>query len=144
MAISSTNRYASLEVDESEVQTSTERVTAPFVPKSILKKPVKPVASAAVEKPAKEAHWGVDSMASLHISGNKALFTGLKSCEPVKIEVANSQFVTSTCRGNVYVSVKTENGQLLRIKFEKVYYHEHFSANLLSLQVLARRIRRCL
>jgi hypothetical protein len=90
-------------------------------------------------KAAKTIHWGVDSMASLHISGNKSLFTGLKRCDPIKIQVANSEFVTARYRGTVFVNVKSESGQMQRIPFEKVYFNEQFSSNLLSTQVLVRQ-----
>lgn len=92
-----------------------------------------------VDKPDKSIHWGVDSMASLHISGNKSLFTDLKRCDPVKIQVANSEYVTANCRGTVHVTVKMDGGRLQRIPFEKVYFNDQFSSNLLSSQVLARQ-----
>lgn len=137
----SENPYASLSSEDAE-----EIPHRPAVPKlkSILKNPVVvasagvSLAAAAKVSPTQSIHWGVDSMASLHISGNKSLFTGIKKCKPVRIQVANSEFVTAQYCGSVYVSVKTDGG-LQRIPFEKVYFNEQFSSNLLSSQVLNRQ-----
>ena len=144
----SVNPYASLSDHEEEECASEPKL------RSILKKPIAAIGGVSAtpvippnsalsiggggDKTAKPKpiHWGVDSMASLHISGNKSLFTGLKRCDPVKIEVANSQFVTATHRGTVFVNVKVEGGGMHRIPFEKVYFNEQFSRNLLSSQVL--------
>jgi hypothetical protein len=142
-AVFSSNPYASLSIgDDSDDSTVVSDGRHSRVLKSILKKSASsvPTASAVVGKVAKSSNWGVDSMASLHISGNKSLFTGgLTRCEPVKVQVANSEFVTATYRGTVYVRVKTEGGQSLRIPFDKVYFNERFSSNLLSSQVLVRQ-----
>jgi hypothetical protein len=151
-AISRSNPYASLRCnDDSEDSDIEEIVSRPTSrqPKSILKKlsggdhcsALVAAESAATtgKVSTKSIHWGVDSMASLHISGNKSLFTGLKRCNPVKIEVANSEFVTAKYRGTVYVNVKTNDGGMQRISFKKVYFNDQFSSNLLSSQVLAEQ-----
>ena len=105
----SVNPYASLSDHDEEESISQSKL------KSILKKSIAiGSASVSVNTPSsapmvgsssgnigKPIHWGVDSMASLHISGNKSLFTGLKRCDPVKIQVANSEFVTANHRGIV-------------------------------------------
>jgi hypothetical protein len=88
----------------------------------------------------KGCHWGIDSMASLHLSGDKSLFAGgLKCCKPLLVDVANGERVTVRHCGTVHVSVATEGGQQFRIRFDKVYYHPKFSANLLSSQVLNKQ-----
>jgi hypothetical protein len=157
----SANPYASLaSEDESDVAEAIAVVSRPTSKPltSILKKPAVDSARQAVssappsssalaaaapatveDNSGKSIHWGVDSMASLHISGNKSLFSNLKRCDPVQIQVANSEYVTANCRGTVHVTVKMDGGQVKRIPFEKVYFNDQFSSNLLSSQVLARQ-----
>jgi len=82
------------------------------------------------------AAWGVDSMASLHCSGNKALFSNLKECDPVEVTVANHEIVTPMHCGTVNILVATSSGRKIIIQIHDVYYHESFAANLLSSNVL--------
>jgi hypothetical protein len=49
--------------------------------------------------------WGVDSMASIHVSGSKHLFTKLKRCTPVRVTVADGSTVKATQRGTVTLVV---------------------------------------
>ena len=89
------------------------------------------------QPPAAGAAWGIDSMASLHISGNKQLFrTGLHSCAPVRVEVADGGVVTSTLQGSVELQLRSTDGKSGRIVVDNVHYHERFTANLLSWNVL--------
>lgn len=153
----SANPYAALSENEEDFQENAPQQKP--IQKGILKKsvafapsskPSAPVASpvtvmesraevnSSVKAAAKSIHWGVDSMASLHISGNKSLFVSLKRCKPIKVEVANSEFVYACYRGTVYVNVKSESGQMQRIPFE-VHFNEQFSSNLLSAQILKER-----
>jgi hypothetical protein len=82
--------------------------------------------------------WGVDTMASLHVSGNRALFaSGLQECSPVSVEVADGSFVTATHVGDVQLTVKTSNGEDVTLPIRGVHFHERFSANLLSWNALA-------
>jgi transposase InsO family protein len=80
--------------------------------------------------------WGMDSMASLHVSGNRALFTEMSECKPQSVEVADGSTVEARHVGNVLLSVATTEGQIVTISVKGVYYHERFSANLLSWNVL--------
>jgi hypothetical protein len=80
--------------------------------------------------------WGVDSMASLHCSGNKALFSNMKKCKPVSVQVANHAIVTPMYYGTVKIRVTTSSGKSMIIPIHHVYYHETFAANLLSANVL--------
>ena len=75
-------------------------------------------------------------MASLHCSGNKALFSNLKRCKPVDVQVANHEIVAPRYRGTVKMRVLTAAGKPLLIPIHNVYYHEAFAANLLSWNVL--------
>lgn len=82
------------------------------------------------------AAWGVDSMASLHLSGDKNLFTSLQQCAPVSVQMANGQVVVTSSRGQVILRVATAAGGTVRLPVEDVYYHPQFSSNLLSWNVL--------
>ena len=80
--------------------------------------------------------WGVDSMASLHISGNKDLFAGMKRCAPISVQMADGGIVTTQHCGSIKLRVTTKGGRVVGIPIANVYYHERFSANLLSWNVL--------
>ena len=93
-----------------------------------------------VKKPKVKADfsWGVDTMASLHISGNKALFVkGLKRCDPVSIIMADGSTVVTNQRGSVELRVKTAGatGKVVHIPVDGVYYQENAS-NLVSWNML--------
>lgn len=78
--------------------------------------------------------WGIDTMASISVSGDKKVFVGgLAPCEPIEIEVANGASVRVTRRGTVHlhVNVAGEN-KTVRISVPNVYYHKTISSNLLS------------
>jgi hypothetical protein len=81
---------------------------------------------------------GIDSMASIHCTGDKSLFVSLKKCKPISVQVANSQYVTPTYRGTINLRVRTTSGQSLTIPVSDVYYHESFATSLLSWGVLRR------
>ncbi|MDR3737610.1 MAG: reverse transcriptase domain-containing protein [Terracidiphilus sp.] len=88
--------------------------------------------------PVSTAPWGVDSMASIHLSGNKKLFTRLRSCPPISVEVADRSVVTTSVCGSVRIRITTAAGKTMVIPIENVYYHERFAANLLSLGLLTQ------
>ena len=83
--------------------------------------------------------WGVDSMASLHISGDRRQFSSLRRCKPVSVLVADGNTVKATHRGTVPICVKTSGGISVIFKARNVYYHERFTTNLLSWSVLRDR-----
>jgi hypothetical protein len=77
--------------------------------------------------------WGVDTMASCHLSGNRSLFSELQSCEPITIHVANGCQVTATQRGTIHLQTwAADRSRILDLGIREVYYHPEFSANLLS------------
>lgn len=107
----------------------------------IAKKKLVVVAAASSEKPLDkqlaDSSWGMDSMASLHVSGNRALFTsGIKQCSPMPIQVADGSFVTATYIGDVLLNVTTAKGEVVTLPIQGVHFHERFSANLLSWNTL--------
>ena len=106
-------------------------------PVSVSAKSRKPVGvGLSPDKALANSSWGVDTMASVHISGNKDLFTSLRRCAPLQVLVADGGSVTVTQFGSVNIRVNVANGRTIKIPIECVYYHERFSANLLSWGVL--------
>jgi hypothetical protein len=81
--------------------------------------------------------WGVDTMASLHVSGNRALFKEIQECAPQCVEVADGSIVESKHIGSVLLSVATAKGKAVTITVKGVHFHPRFSANLLSMNVLS-------
>jgi hypothetical protein len=80
--------------------------------------------------------WGADSMSSNHLSGNKTLFTGLKTVAGVDILAADGGRLHCTQQGSIHLYLTTEEGEVTSITVEDVYYHEKAAANLLSVGVL--------
>lgn len=81
--------------------------------------------------------WGVDTMASVHCSGNRKLFTSLASCAPMSVELADGSLVTAQQRGKVQLRMREgSGGKPFSITVDGVYYHPSFAANLLSMMRL--------
>ena len=99
------------------------------------------VVAADPDKAIAGTSWGIDSMASVHISGNRELFTVLKKCSPMTIKMADLGVITVTQYGTVKVRVETTAGRSLHFNMDNVYYHERFSANLLSVGILTRSLK---
>lgn len=79
--------------------------------------------------------WGVDSMASVSLSGNRALFTGLHRCSPIAIETADGAVIQASLVGTIELRLKPINKpNPILIKVHNVYLNERVTANLLSLQ----------
>lgn len=77
--------------------------------------------------------WGVDTMASCHVSGNRALFSDLKKVASVPIMVADGSTVQASLRGTIQLRVwSKEKAQEVIIAIHDVLFHERFAANLLS------------
>jgi hypothetical protein len=123
------------------------KVSAPQVvatiPKSVLKraptirKKVADVGAAAAEpcnvKALSNEAFGIDTMASLHATGNKNMFVGpLKKCDPIYVKMANHTVIAVTQYGMVNIKVRAASGKTVKIPIAKVHFHEQFSTNLLS------------
>lgn len=81
--------------------------------------------------------WGIDSMASVHVSGAIASFRSIRACTPFGVEVANGQYVSLTQQGAVEVWVKVAGRiEPIRLIIEDVYYHPSMTNNLLSTGML--------
>ena len=84
--------------------------------------------------------WGIDSMASVGVTGNRKLLRNLRRCKNVPVEVADGRIVNAMYKGvaDVWVRVAGEP-EPVKITFGPVYYHKCFAENLLSWGVLKRR-----
>lgn len=86
-----------------------------------------------MEKRLKQMTWGLDSMASVHCTGNKELLSNRKQCSPMRILCANDDSVVATSHGTVTLRVRTRGGNTATLKVSEVYYCPDIGANLLSL-----------
>jgi hypothetical protein len=76
-------------------------------------------------------------MASCNLSGNRKLFSTLERCDPITIHVANGCHITATQRGTIHLQTwSADRTRVIDLQFRNVYFHEEFSANLLSWGVL--------
>jgi len=94
--------------------------------------------SAMTEQQPRE--MGVDSMASISINGNKALFKGgLRPCRPFTVVMADMGEQVITQVGSVELHIDVGPGQTVSYVIDNVYYHPRFSgSNLLSLDGLTQ------
>jgi transposase InsO family protein len=77
-------------------------------------------------------------MASLNISGTKHLFKSLRRCAPFNVNMADDGVVEVSQVGTVELHINVTPEQTISILIDEVYYHERFSANLLSLHWLTQ------
>ncbi len=81
------------------------------------------------------ANWGIDSMASVHITGNRAHLRNLRRGPMIEVRAANDGKVYTDTIGDARIRMNCEDGESY-IFTVPVYYHELFAANLLSAQKL--------
>lgn len=81
----------------------------------------------------KEYAWGLDTMASLSVTGNRALLTNVKKCTPIPIKVADGAIILAEYKGNVTLRLKKLGEErTINVEVEDVYWNDRFDANLLS------------
>ena len=84
--------------------------------------------------------WGVDTMASAHVSGDRGVFAGaLKRCAPIAFKTASGSTVIANQVGDVMLRVRGINGKIVCIRVERVYYNKQVAEDLLSWQSLRER-----
>ena len=84
--------------------------------------------------------WGWDTMASSCCSGNRARFISLRKCAAVPVKVADGSVVNATHVGSVALRVTADSGKVVRIVIDNVLYHERFASNLLSGELLTKKL----
>ena len=83
--------------------------------------------------------WDIDTMASLHVSGDRSRFGCLYRCKPVAVTVADGSKVLASLRGKATMVVPLAEGGEVRLSIHNVYFHQRFQASLLSWNVLKDR-----
>ena len=83
--------------------------------------PKQPTTYAEMDKALSTTAWGIDSMASVGLSGNKDNFAVLRSCPPVEIKTADGSIITVRKQGSVILRAHTDNGRTLTFRIDDVY-----------------------
>jgi transposase InsO family protein len=88
-----------------------------------------------------ETSWGIDTMASMHVSSNKKLFSSLRRVTPVSVTVADRGIVTADQCGTIKLRlpVPGTKDQHVLLLVKNVYYHPSFALNLLSWGILKEK-----
>ena len=90
---------------------------------------------AALQKQA----WGVDSMASVHVTGARDQLTSIRRCEPLVVRIADGSAITVNYRGVATLRLKLlGDDRVIKLKVPDVYWHTAFDVNLLSWGALRR------
>ena len=97
-------------------------------------------------EPTDDHHWGIDTCASFHMTGNKQLFEELKLATTKKVRVANATtddgILTTTLKGNIHLvtkgSDKTGRTKWHEWTLENVRYVPGLSTNLISVSQLLK------
>ena len=76
--------------------------------------------------------WGLDTMASIHVSGNKSAFGTLHKAPEIQIKVADGGIVSAMQCGSVPLRLTTDGDKACKVELDSVYFNERFDANLLS------------
>ena len=94
--------------------------------------PTSSKAGKPMEKRLKLMTWGIDTMASVHCTGNKAVFVTRRRCTPMRILCANDDSIVANEVGTVKLRVRTATGNVITLPVQDVYYCKDLGANLLS------------
>ena len=83
--------------------------------------------------------WGVDTMASVHLTGNRRLLSNVRRVSGKEITMADGTKMFTTDVGSVSLRVwSEEKNNAVTTTIQDVYYHEKVTANLLSWGKLAK------
>lgn len=81
-------------------------------------------------------NWGIDSMASIHITGSKMHLTNIRKGPLMEIKTANNGRVFTDTMGDIKIRMNCVDGETYTFTVSGVYYQECIAANLLSAQKL--------
>ena len=84
--------------------------------------------------------WGWDTMASSCCSGNRERFAELHKRAAVSVKLADGSIVSVTHAGSVPLRMATQSGRVVRVELHDVLYHERFASNLLSGELLTKKL----
>ena len=132
--------------ENKKLRESAEKAAAKILKKS--EKPLKmpdlltsgtvPKDYSQLDKALNDGSWGVDSMASVSVSGNKKEFKSLRPMPPMQIKTADGSMVTATHCGTIALRVTSSSGKNLSIPINDVWYSDKFASNLLSAMRLTK------
>jgi transposase InsO family protein len=119
--------------------------------KSILQRPCKASQTTKTSKSATKQHgvpasatddlalldgdaWGVDTMASVHLSGDRSCFVGkLQACKAVPVKVADGSTIVAKRCGTARIDTLSADGKSkVTILLKNTLFNEQFSVNLIS------------
>ena len=60
----------------------------------------------AIDKALREYAWGVDSMASLSVTGNRNLLSNVRKCAPFVVKVADGKMISVMHKGDTKLRLK--------------------------------------
>jgi transposase InsO family protein len=84
--------------------------------------------------------FGWDTMASSCCSGNRERFSELHKRPAVPVKLADGSIVNATHAGTVPLRMVTQSGKIVRVELHDVLYHERFASNLLSGELLTKKL----
>ena len=98
-----------------------------------------PRGEAPIEIALRKTDFGVDTMASLHVTSNRSLLTNIRRCPPRHVKGINGAVTVVQWSGTVelYLKVLGEERNV-KVRIDNVYWHEKFDVNLLSWGVLRK------
>ena len=82
--------------------------------------------------------WGIDTMASTHVSGNRKAFGTVRRHPETNVKVANGEIVKVNAIGDVPLKMQRDDGRFIQMRIDDVLFDEEFSNNLLSWGCLKR------
>jgi hypothetical protein len=82
--------------------------------------------------------WILDSGATAHICHEKSAFNNLEPQSGTTIEVASGDKIEVEGIGDIWIKVKDNNNETLKIKIERVLYVPKASKNLMSIRSITR------
>lgn len=99
-----------------------------------------PVVTISLDLALADDAWGWDTMASSCCSGNRERFSELHKRAAVPVKLADGGIISVTHAGSVPLRMVTQSGRVVRVELHNVLYHERFASNLLSGELLTKKL----
>ncbi len=82
---------------------------------------------------------GIDSMASVHVTGNRAMLTSVESCAPLSVVTADGMSIVCSRKGTMHLRLpRARDGSVFNVRIPEVYLNDRLKASLLSIGVLVK------